>query len=158
MISFDKQARCGENTFSRNAHLRGDVAQLGEHHGRNVGVVGSNPIISTTEVNRPGITPGLICVLGFPPWRGRARCDASLLFGSAPYRVSCAFLYLMLSEALLDLSKAALTRDETLPMGSAAEAVGSSRSNALALCARPSVSRNCSFREACFIRNDGWRE
>ena len=27
---------------------RGDVAQLGEHHVRNVGVVGSNPIISTT--------------------------------------------------------------------------------------------------------------
>ncbi len=26
---------------------RGDVAQLGEHHVRNVGVVGSNPIIST---------------------------------------------------------------------------------------------------------------
>lgn len=26
----------------------GDVAQLGEHHVRNVGVVGSNPIISTT--------------------------------------------------------------------------------------------------------------
>lgn len=25
----------------------GDVAQLGEHHVRNVGVVGSNPIIST---------------------------------------------------------------------------------------------------------------
>ena len=32
------------------AHItRGDVAQLGEHHVRNVGVVGSNPIISTTE-------------------------------------------------------------------------------------------------------------
>ena len=25
-------------------------AQLGEHHVRNVGVVGSNPIISTTEI------------------------------------------------------------------------------------------------------------
>ena len=34
------------------AHItRGDVAQLGEHHVRNVGVVGSNPIISTTETN-----------------------------------------------------------------------------------------------------------
>ena len=33
------------------AHItRGDVAQLGEHHVRNVGVVGSNPIISTTEI------------------------------------------------------------------------------------------------------------
>ena len=51
VISFDKQARCGENTFSRNAHFRGDVAQLGEHHVRNVGVVGSNPIISTTETS-----------------------------------------------------------------------------------------------------------
>ena len=30
------------------AHLTWDVAQLGEHHVRNVGVVGSNPIISTT--------------------------------------------------------------------------------------------------------------
>ena len=37
------------------AHItRGDVAQLGEHHVRNVGVVGSNPIISTTEFERPG--------------------------------------------------------------------------------------------------------
>ena len=33
----------------KRAHIRGDVAQLGEHHVRNVGVVGSNPIISTTE-------------------------------------------------------------------------------------------------------------
>lgn len=123
------------------------------------GVVGSNPVPSHHgNLIGPEVTSGPICVLGFSPWRGRARCDASMLFGSAPYRVSCAFLYLMLSEELLDLSKAALTRDETLPMGSAAEAVGSSRSNALALCERPSVARNCSFREACFIRNDGWRE
>ena len=28
----------------------GDVAQLGEHYVRNVGVVGSNPIISTMEL------------------------------------------------------------------------------------------------------------
>ena len=32
----------------RNTH--GDVAQLGEHYVRNVGVVGSNPIISTMEM------------------------------------------------------------------------------------------------------------
>ena len=30
---------------------RGDVAQLGERYVRNVQVVGSNPIISTTEIN-----------------------------------------------------------------------------------------------------------
>ena len=57
VISFDKQARCGENTFSRNAHFRGDVAQLGEHHVRNVGVVGSNPIISTTKLHGSGAIP-----------------------------------------------------------------------------------------------------
>ena len=46
----DKPGRFSENTFLReSAHIRGDVAQLGEHHVRNVGVVGSNPIISTTD-------------------------------------------------------------------------------------------------------------
>ena len=37
----------------RNTH--GDVAQLGEHHVRNVGVVGSNPIISTMETSEPSV-------------------------------------------------------------------------------------------------------
>ena len=42
------------------AHItRGDVAQLGEHHVRNVGVVGSNPIISTTEI-KAGRETGLL--------------------------------------------------------------------------------------------------
>ena len=36
-----------------NTH--GDVAQLGEHHVRNVGVVGSNPIISTMETSEPSV-------------------------------------------------------------------------------------------------------
>ena len=44
------------------AHItRGDVAQLGEHHVRNVGVVGSNPIISTTETKAGWVT-------GLPFW------------------------------------------------------------------------------------------
>ena len=38
----------GQTTALReSAYLRGDVAQLGEHHVRNVGAEGSNPIIST---------------------------------------------------------------------------------------------------------------
>ena len=42
-----------QNTALRfRAHNRGDVAQLGEHHVRNVGVVGSNPIISTMVVEQ----------------------------------------------------------------------------------------------------------
>ena len=40
--------RCQNTVLRESAHTRGDVAQLGEHHVRNVGVVGSNPIISTT--------------------------------------------------------------------------------------------------------------
>ena len=45
----DKRAAGWQYTVLReSAHTRGDVAQLGEHHVRNVGVVGSNPIISTT--------------------------------------------------------------------------------------------------------------
>ena len=40
-----------QNTCLRTSALNdGDVAQLGEHHVRNVGVVGSNPIISTIEI------------------------------------------------------------------------------------------------------------
>ena len=39
----------------------GDVAQLGEHHVRNVGVVGSNPIISTTEMTRASGDRGPLC-------------------------------------------------------------------------------------------------
>ena len=40
-----------QNTCLRtSAPNDGDVAQLGEHHVRNVGVVGSNPIISTTSL------------------------------------------------------------------------------------------------------------
>ena len=40
-----------QNTCLRtSAPNDGDVAQLGEHHVRNVGVVGSNPIISTIEI------------------------------------------------------------------------------------------------------------
>ena len=46
----DKGLSNSQNTLLRaRAYIRGDVAQLGEHHVRNVGVVGSNPIISTTS-------------------------------------------------------------------------------------------------------------
>ena len=72
----DKPSRFSENTFLReSAHIRGDVAQLGEHHVRNVGVVGSNPIISTTEIVRAGKFPGPYCIaaqvamMGFEPMR-----------------------------------------------------------------------------------------
>ena len=50
---FDKRREEVQNTALRfRAHNRGDVAQLGEHHVRNVGVVGSNPIISTMVVEQ----------------------------------------------------------------------------------------------------------
>lgn len=49
-LPFDKCLQDRQNIAPRNKRTtRGDVAQLGEHHVRNVGVVGSNPIISTTE-------------------------------------------------------------------------------------------------------------
>ncbi len=41
----------------------GDVAQLGEHHVRNVGVVGSNPIISTMENLELPVTPAAFLFL-----------------------------------------------------------------------------------------------
>ena len=57
---FDKRTGYGQNNILRlGAPIRGDVAQLGEHYVRNVGVEGSNPFISTTETYRLGITPGL---------------------------------------------------------------------------------------------------
>lgn len=50
-MPFDKWARYRQNVAPRDKRTyRGDVAQLGEHHVRNVGVVGSNPIISSTEI------------------------------------------------------------------------------------------------------------
>lgn len=49
-LPFDKCLQDRQNIAPRDKRTtRGDVAQLGEHHVRNVGVVGSNPIISTTE-------------------------------------------------------------------------------------------------------------
>ena len=61
---------CLTNRFDRckillcaSAHIaRGDVAQLGEHHVRNVGAEGSNPFISTTIFYGLGIAPGPFCV------------------------------------------------------------------------------------------------
>ena len=59
----DKPGRFSQNTFLReSAHTRGDVAQLGEHHVRNVGAEGSNPFISTTEIVRAGKFPGPYCI------------------------------------------------------------------------------------------------
>ena len=49
-MPFDKSPQYLQTIASRESAIsRGDVAQLGEHYVRNVGVVGSNPIISTTE-------------------------------------------------------------------------------------------------------------
>ena len=50
-LIFDKHLQEVQNTALRfKRRTRGDVAQLGEHHVRNVGVVGSNPIISTMGI------------------------------------------------------------------------------------------------------------
>ena len=58
----DNRFEIGQTIALReSAHLRGDVAQLGEHHVRNVGVVGSNPIISTTEMTRASGDRGPLC-------------------------------------------------------------------------------------------------
>ena len=63
---------------------RGDVAQLGEHHVRNVGVVGSNPIISTIEIptGQAIAWPVLFCTTkGFEPLRSiRVKKQPSGLF------------------------------------------------------------------------------
>ena len=65
------------------AHItRGDVAQLGEHHVRNVGVVGSNPIISTTETRsgaRPMASPPIF-IYGLPLEKGVGGVNGILEF------------------------------------------------------------------------------
>lgn len=49
-LPFDKCLQDRQNIAPRDKRTtRGDVAQLGEHHVRNVGVVRSNPAISTAE-------------------------------------------------------------------------------------------------------------
>lgn len=69
-----------QNTCLRtSAPNDGDVAQLGEHHVRNVGVVGSNPIISTIEIptGQAIAWPVLFCMIkGFEPLRliGQIMC------------------------------------------------------------------------------------
>ena len=52
-----KQGRTRKMLSRAKRNTHGDVAQLGEHHVRNVGVVGSNPIISTMEMQRPSVPP-----------------------------------------------------------------------------------------------------
>lgn len=47
---------------------------LGEHHVRNVGVVGSNPIISTTEMTRASGNRGPLCFAGIPSVGGNLSC------------------------------------------------------------------------------------
>ena len=72
--AFDKHLQEVQNTALRfGATTRGDVAQLGEHHVRNVGVVGSNPIISTM------VCPGRKGILLFRP---SALCQKSAENGS----------------------------------------------------------------------------
>lgn len=64
-MPFDKWARYRQNVAPRDKRTyRGDVAQLGEHHVRNVGVEGSNPFISTTKPDRGeaiGYAPIFVC-------------------------------------------------------------------------------------------------
>ena len=74
-----------QNTCLRTrAPNDGDVAQLGEHHVRNVGVVGSNPIISTIEIptGQAIAWPVLLCMTkGFEPLRSiRVKKQPSGLF------------------------------------------------------------------------------
>ena len=74
-----------QNTCLRtSAPNDGDVAQLGEHHVRNVGVVGSNPIISTIEIptGQAIAWPVLFCMTkGFEPLRSiRVKNQPSGLF------------------------------------------------------------------------------
>ena len=74
-----------QNTCLRtSAPNDGDVAQLGEHHVRNVGVVGSNPIISTIEIptGQAIAWPVLFCMTkGFEPVRSiRVKKQPSGLF------------------------------------------------------------------------------
>ncbi len=74
-----------QNTCLRtSAPNDGDVAQLGEHHVRNVGVVGSNPIISTIEIptGQAIVWPVLFCTTkGFEPLRSiRVKKQPSGLF------------------------------------------------------------------------------
>ena len=74
-----------QNTCLRtSAPNDGDVAQLGEHHVRNVGVVGSNPIISTIEIptGQAIAWPVLFCMTkGFEPLRSiRVKKQPSGLF------------------------------------------------------------------------------
>ena len=62
-----------QNTCLRtSAPNDGDVAQLGEHHVRNVGVVGSNPIISTIEIptGQAIAWPVLFCMTKCPFMQG----------------------------------------------------------------------------------------
>lgn len=69
-MPFDKWARYRQNVAPRDKRTyRGDVAQLGEHHVRNVGVEGSNPFISTTE-NQAGTRNGT-CFCFHPPCPSR---------------------------------------------------------------------------------------
>ena len=66
-LPFDKCLQDRQNIAPRDKRTtRGDVAQLGEHHVRNVGVVGSNPIISTTEMTRASGNRGPLCFAGIP--------------------------------------------------------------------------------------------
>lgn len=73
--SFDKSGRYGQNNAPReSAPTCGDVAQLGEHHVRNVGAEGSNPFISTTEKQEAEasfvLRPPFFCPVDFGKNRG----------------------------------------------------------------------------------------
>ena len=88
------------------AHItRGDVAQLGEHHVRNVGVVGSNPIISTTE------SQGLRFSGGLSFCHGTSACARRAMSRCAPFtRVSWALAYSIFAPACQVLLRRAFAR------------------------------------------------
>ena len=83
-----------QNTCLRtSAPNDGDVAQLGEHHVRNVGVVGSNPIISTIEIptGQAIAWPVLFCTIKCPFMQGWCKSGANLFPMHPSLRVSPCF-------------------------------------------------------------------
>ena len=73
---FDKSREHVQNTALRLTRTHGDVAQLGEHHVRNVGAEGSNPFISTMEIEEPRDS-GALFVSGSRAGIRTARSDAA---------------------------------------------------------------------------------
>lgn len=84
-----KQTRKILSRAKRNTH--GDVAQLGEHHVRNVGVVGSNPIISTMETSSRQLSGGSFYadLLKGPSEKRKAVGNGKAVFTGGLLSLSC---------------------------------------------------------------------